>query len=287
MGAKNTPITQGPTSNSQKTTTAFYQCNENKNISATFYKGDTKPAIPGEPPIPGGKVIIFLSDGRTLYLTQTISADGIRYSDGNPMIKNGESIVFWSKGNGAMILEHNEEQTYIGCIQTAPNPGGLPEIYENGAEGFSLRYPTGYSIDPAYRYAGFGPDKEIRGVKFMIPPSMASGTNLGQDTYLSVEEIPQTSSCTARRFLPDTILVSTVTETGTEYSVAFSTGAAAGNRYEETAYALPGTNPCIGIRYFIHYGVLENYPPGMVQAFDRNKLLQQFDIMRRTLVVNQ
>ena len=67
------------------------------------------------------------------------------------------------------------------------------------------------------------------------------------------------------------------------YSVASSTGAAAGNRYEETVYALPGTNHCIAVRYFIHYGVIENYPVGLVREFDKKSLLKEFDTIRRTL----
>jgi hypothetical protein len=71
------------------------------------------------------------------------------------------------------------------------------------------------------------------------------------------------------------------------YSVASSTGAAAGNRYDETVYALPGTNPCIAVRYFIHYGVIENYPAGTVRAFDEAALRSEFDAIRRTLINNQ
>ncbi|HVS79986.1 MAG TPA: hypothetical protein VHF05_03315, partial [Candidatus Paceibacterota bacterium] len=78
----------------------------------------------------------------------------------------------------------------------------------------------------------------------------------------------------------------TITENGTDYSVASSTGAGAGNRYEETVYALPGTNPCVGVRYFVHYGVIENYPAGAVKEFDRQSLLSTFDSMRKTLILN-
>ena len=66
-----------------------------------------------------------------------------------------------------------------------------------------------------------------------------------------------------------------------------STGAAAGNRYEETVYTLPGTNPCIAVRYFIHYGVFQNYPAGTVREFDQQALLASFDAIRHTLVIVQ
>jgi membrane-bound inhibitor of C-type lysozyme len=70
----------------------------------------TRLSSPGQPPIPTGVVSLRLSDGRALDLGQTISADGARYA--NP----DESFVFWSKGDGALVLEKGVEKTYIGCV---------------------------------------------------------------------------------------------------------------------------------------------------------------------------
>ncbi len=39
--------------------------------------------------------VSFIMDGKPLTLTQTVSASGARYSDGQ--------YVFWSKGNGALL----------------------------------------------------------------------------------------------------------------------------------------------------------------------------------------
>ncbi len=263
---------------------ASYQCNGGKTIAATFLKGETKqPASPNEPPIPGGSVNLILSDGRTLQLPQTISADGGRYANAD------ESFVFWSKGNGALVLENNQEKSYIGCIVVAPNPGNLSEIYESGAAGFSIRYPAGFALDTNYRYQEMGPGKEINGTKFTIAPTVAAGTNLAADSYVSVEEIPQTRDCQATLFLDHQsgVKAESLSDNGTDYSVASSTGAGAGNRYEETVYAIPGTNPCMALRYFIHYGVIENYPPGKVHEFDKQTLLAEFDSIRRTLIIGQ
>lgn len=265
----------------QPIATVDYSCDSGKTITAVYYKGVTIPGTPGQPPVPGGKVDLTLSDGRAMTLPQTISADGIRYANAD------ESFVFWSKGNGALVLENNQQKSYIGCIALAPDPiGQLPQVYSNGSDGFSLRLPAGYTVNESYKYQEMGPGKDIGGIKFTIPPTMATGTNLSSDTYLSVEQIPQTQNCNASLFL-EHAAVSTVTDGNTTYSVASTTGAAAGNRYEETVYALPGTNPCIAVRYWIHYGVFQNYPPGMVQEFDQKALLGQFDVIRRTLTVVQ
>lgn len=96
-----------------------YQCSGGKTIQATLYEGTTTPAAtPDQPPTPGGSAKVVLSDGRTLTLKQTISADGVRYSDGDPMVKGAETFVFWSKGDGALVLENNVEKSYIGCKET-------------------------------------------------------------------------------------------------------------------------------------------------------------------------
>lgn len=265
-----------------------YECNGGATITANFYSGQDIPASNGNPPVPGGSVEVKLSDGRDLTLHQTISADGIRYSDGNPSVQGGETFVFWSKGNGALVLENNVQKSYIGCIRIADDPGGLPQVFESGSDGFSIRYPLGYTVEPNYTYTEFGPSKSIHGVKFTIPASIAKGTNLGSDSYVSVEQIPAVNVCTASLFLDDPRVVATsVTDNGMMYSVASSTGAGAGNRYAETVYAIPGSNPCIAVRYFVHYSVIDNYPPGTVNQFDEASLTAQFDTIRHTLVFDQ
>lgn len=99
---------------------ATYICQEGKTINASYYKGEQKQVEPGQPPIPSGSIKLTLSDGQNLDLPQTISADGSRYAN------NDESFVFWSKGDGALILENNIEKTYIGCVVITKDPEALP-----------------------------------------------------------------------------------------------------------------------------------------------------------------
>ena len=264
--------------------TVSYACKGGKSIGAVYYKGESKPAPRADmPPTPGGSISLALSDGRTFSLQQTISADGGRYANAD------ESFVFWSKGNGALVLENNQEKSYTGCILVATQPEGsaLTQVYANSGYGFSIRTPEGYVSDESYRYQALGPGKDISGIKFTIPSSVATGTNLSSDSYISVEELPKVTACSAQLFLDHGAPAETITDGDTTYSVASTTGAGAGNRYNETVYALPGTNPCIAVRYLIHYGVIENYPAGLVREFDEPALIAQFDAIRRTLITLQ
>ena len=269
-----------PQSEDKPINTVTFACAGNVSITAAFYNGSTTQAAPDQPPIPGGRAELSLSDGRTMSLPQTISADGARYANAD------ESFVFWNKGNGVAVTENNKP-SYM-CVATATDPGGLPHIYVANAQAYSIRYLDGYKVNDAYVYQALGPGKDIHGVSFTIPTSTAQGTNLADDTYVSVESIPKVENCDASLFLDRSagIATSSVSDGDMTYSFASSTGAGAGNRYEETVYALPGTNPCVAVRYFIHYGVIENYPQGAVHAFDHAALIAEFDKIRKSLVLN-
>lgn len=270
------------------TQTVNYSCNGGKTIVAQFSGDNVAPAATeGQPPVPSGKVKVSLSDGRILTLPRTISADGMRYANGD------ESFVFWSRGNGALVLENNQEKSYIGCVKIADAPAGVPlsKVYSNGSVGFSVRLPEGYTTDESYRYQLLGPGKDISGVKFTVPASLVSKTNLSGDTYVSIETLPRPDAgCSAPLFLENEGSLLTwriVNDNGVRYSMASTTGAGAGNLYEDVVYALPDTNPCIAVRYFIHSGNIANYPAGAVKEFDRAALLATFDAIRKTLTVVQ
>jgi membrane-bound inhibitor of C-type lysozyme len=106
-----------------------YACDAGKTIAATYYQGESKPAAsPDMPPTPGGSVALTLSDGRSMTLPQTISADGTRYANAD------ESFIFWSKGDGAFVMEGNA-QTYVNCAQATSSPVGAMGIRGSADQG--------------------------------------------------------------------------------------------------------------------------------------------------------
>ncbi len=151
---------------------------------------------------------------------------------------------------------------------------------------FSLVYPSDYTADDSYTYTQVNPKKPISGVKFTIPSTMATGTNLAADSYVSIEWLPRAKSCTGDIYLAANVKPETLNDSnGVAYSVATSSDAGAGNRYEETVYALSGSEPCTAVRYLVHYSAIENFTPGTVQEFDRSALIAAFDTIRQSLVL--
>jgi hypothetical protein len=146
-----------------------------------------------------------------------------------------------------------------------------------------------YTIDDeSYQYQAFGPGKEINGIKFTIPESFAIGTNLSRDSYISIEYISQVKICDTKLFLYSSADEKSqiITDKNITYQFASSTEAAAGNRYEESVYVIQDINQCLAVRYFIHYGVFENYPEGTITQFDKSKVLSAFNEIRRSLIIN-
>ncbi len=88
-----------------------YLCQENKTIVADFYDGKSSVGPDGRP-LPGGRVVVQLSDGRKFSLPQTLSGSGIRYAD------SSGTFVFWSKGDTAFVEEGSSQTvTYRDCVQ--------------------------------------------------------------------------------------------------------------------------------------------------------------------------
>ncbi len=267
---------------------ASYSCDAGKTIAATFYTGtSTSPVATNTPLTPNGSVALALSDGRNMTLPQTISGSGTRFANAN------ESVVFWSKGNTAFITEgtgSTSVQTFANCVAISNLSGQESwNVFASPSLGYSIKYPSGFTATTSYSYQALGPGKAINGVKFTIPAAVAAGTNLSQDSYVSVEQLPaNAANCTAQAFLGSQVGSTTiVTDNGTTYSVASGADAAAGNRYDQTVYAIPGSSQCTAVRYFIHYGAIQNYPTGTVKEFDKAALTAQFDAIRNSLVLSK
>lgn len=150
--------------------------------------------------------------------------------------------------------------------------------------GISIKYPQGYTVDDKFANTSVSPTKPILGVKFTIPAQVATGTNLSADSFISVEQLPRANACTGDIFLAANVKAVPVTDGAVSYSVATSSDAGAGNRYDEYVFALTGSKPCTAVRYHIHSTAIGNYPEGTVREFNMPALLGEFDSIRQSLV---
>ncbi len=169
-------------------------------------------------------------------------------------------------------------------IANVTNINAVWKKYKNSAIGFSIKYMSSYTKNTSYTYT-FLTSGSIPGVSFEVPAAFTTGTNLIDDSYISVEWLPTGSS--AKNFLESGTSITEIPGTtagGVAYTVAERDEAAAGNYYYETVYAVSSGAYCIGIRLFIHSTNLGVYDPGTVRAYDRRALLQDYYDMVGTFV---
>jgi len=171
-------------------------------------------------------------------------------------------------------------------VPPPPTPPSAPVTSTYATSTFSLVYPSAYSVDEEYTYDAFK-GKPVAGVKFTAPASISEGTNLSSDTGVSVEWLPRANKCTGDIYVLPNVKAISLTVGSTTYSVATTSEAGAGNRYEEQVFAIPGSKPCTAVRYFIHYMAIENFEPGVAVEFNRDALLREFDNIRNSLELSQ
>lgn len=195
------------------------------------------------------------------------------------------AVVVLVAAAGFLIWQSAQQKTQRVPMPAVPEPEPqLPVTHTYASSTFSVVYPDGYTEDDAYAYQGV-PNKPIPGVKFVIPGTMATGTNLSIDSGVSVESLPRAKSCTGDIYIYENVKAHDVTIGTTVWSVASSSDAGAGNLYEEIVYARKGSAPCLALRYMIHSTNIANYPTGAVQEFNRDALLADFDKIRDSLTL--
>jgi len=182
-------------------------------------------------------------------------------------------LYIWHQGSTAAPVE-----------VTPPPPPPAPVTHTYATSTYSIVYPDGYTADETYAYQGV-PNKPIPGVKFVIPGTVATGTNLSADSGVSVESLPRAKACTGDIYIYQNVRARDLTVGSTTWSVASSSDAGAGNFYEEQVFAVKDSKPCIAVRYYIHSTNIDNYPAGTVNAFNRDALLAQFDSIRDSLTL--
>jgi hypothetical protein len=130
-----------------------------------------------------------------------------------------------------------------------------------------------------------GPGRRATGVKFTVNPDRVAGTNLAPDSYLSVESLSTLVTCDATPYLRDPRTMPPVKDGAYTYSLARESVPGDASTYEETVYVRTGEGRCLAVHYVIHINNLGQYNLGTVRPFKSASLLEEFDKMRRSLVI--
>ncbi len=225
-------------------------------------------------------VALVLSDGRSFTLPQTMSGSGIRYEATST--DSGTDIAFIAKGANAFLTENGQE-TYAQCTaaRIAPKAQG-EESYTDLGNTFSFAFPSSFmpeGSDPGLSYSWTAPATTTGEVlaKIYVPQSFMPGTNFGDAWFTVGDSSDPSAVATCLSNLSGSAATTTVSINGTSFTKLEFQGAAAGNRYDTTSYRMVKDGMCYAVEYTIHYGVLENYPKGAVQAFDEQKIADALD----------
>lgn len=147
------------------------------------------------------------------------------------------------------------------------NPTSGWENYLNEKYGFVFKYPGGSSIA----------NQSDNGARIQLP--FTSGTNL-LEKYLDLRVVEGASPCKSPDIEPPTT-TETVTINAIQFLKESGEGAAAGNRYDFTAYSASANNNCVSLTFVLHSANIGNYttPP---PEFDKAVESAVFDLIINT-----
>jgi len=215
-------------------------------------------------------VDLSFSDGRTMTLPQTMAGSGIRYASG--------TIVFWSKGNNAFVTE-KDSTTYSNCVAGMETPATASTTgFVDASGSFSFAFPNQFALSSGEQgytqnWAAGGTTTGIILAEVDIPKNFMPKTNFGDAKFtIGASSDPDAvKNCTVPQF-PNMETATSATIGGATFTKLHFGDAGAGNFYDTTSYRIVKGNECYAIEYTIHSSNIDNYPPGMVTAFDEAKI---------------
>ncbi len=122
--------------------------------------------------------------------------------------------------------------------------------YINTNDGYRVHYPKDFILATSTEDDLFN-----KGVSFVVPPQLTTGTNLATDSRIYIEKLAASSTCVAAGKDP------IITEE-----------AGAGNFYHSLVYTKGQPGMCYEITLFVHSMNIANYEPGAVVSFDQDVL---------------
>ena len=175
---------------------------------------------------------------------------------------------------------------------TADLPQIIPDIpsvkYTDSRYNFSIYYPSTATVR-ATGFDGYLPLTQTPVVAFTLNPDMFQGTNLAEaGVYVGATSTSTVvTNCTKPiENAGETEATSSMSINGTTFSEFDSTGAGAGNIYQEKAFRTVIDGSCLEFVELLHSGNIDNYPAGKVTAFDEAQFSGILSAMFETVAIN-
>ncbi len=163
-------------------------------------------------------------------------------------------------------------------------PGKSEQTFTYSDALVSLEYSDAFA-PVAYPYNFLQRDTSTLALN-VIDQTFYDKTNLSEAYFvLNLFDNPAiVASCYDEYYEPETA-VGPVTINGIPFEEIIAVGVAAGNLYDQTIYRTVQNNVCMEVVFFMHYGNIGNYVPGLVTEFDRDALIQMFEDVLGTLTI--
>lgn len=174
----------------------------------------------------------------------------------------------WSNVNTAKIGQPGTTSTSTTLADIIP--GITNQIYTDPHLSFSIEYPS-TAISTSSFSAGYLPLTQTPRIAFELPNSMFQGTNLVEaGVYVGATTTPSVlTNCWSPSEQSNETQTGSTTIDGQDFGVFISTGAGAGNLYQQKAYRTIQSGWCLEIVELLHSGNIGNYPAGTVTQFDQ------------------
>jgi hypothetical protein len=173
-------------------------------------------------------------------------------------------------------------------MRVAINPPGKETQlfqYNSPSSGLSVTYPDTFAPAlPPYGNYKTKPEFALQ----LIDPASFYKTNLGQAyMFFSSSNDPQVvATCTdSNPNAEGEQIIGNETVNGSTFVHSSSTGAGAGNYYDQDIHRMVKNNVCYEVIFFMHSTNVGNYVIGTVTEFDRNAIMKKFNYVFSTFTI--
>jgi len=189
------------------------------------------------------------------------------------------AVLIFALAYGTPSTSSTAVSTSTIATSTEIIPGMQSAVYRNADYGFTIEYPSSTTPETT-GFDGFLPVTQRPIVGLRLSSALFQGTNLVEaGVFIGASaDMQVVNNCLSPASDQEQAL-GTKTIGSTVFRVFSSTGAGAGNLYEENSFRTVRNGTCFELVELLHSGNIGNYPAGKVRPFDESALRRILDSM--------